>query len=75
MRLDIPSQTMVRKLKPLLKDVTRWRDADMVERWVASAWLLTEKHFHKIDGHKDLWALSTILGRPSQASASKEKVA
>ncbi len=27
--------------------VTRWRDADMVERWVSSAWLLTEKHFHK----------------------------
>jgi hypothetical protein len=46
----------------------------MVERWVASAWLLTEKHFRKIDGHKDLWALSTILGRPSQASASKEQV-
>ena len=56
-------------------NVTRWRDADMVERWVASAWLLTKKHFRKIDGHKDLWALSTILGRPSQASASKEKVA
>jgi len=23
-------------------NVTRWRDAGMVERWVASAWLLTE---------------------------------
>ena len=55
--------------------VTRWRDADMVQRWVASAWLLTEQHFRKIDGHKDLWALATILGRPSQASASKEQVA
>jgi putative transposase len=56
-------------------NVTRWRDAGMVERWVASAWLLTEKHFRKIDGHQDLWALSTILGRPSQASASQEQVA
>ena len=56
-------------------NVTRWRDADMVQRWVASAWLLTEQHFRKIDGHKDLWALATILGRPSQASASKEQVA
>ena len=53
----------------------RWRDADMVERWVASAWLLTQKHFRKVDGHKDLRALATILGRQSQDSASKEKVA
>jgi hypothetical protein len=46
----------------------------MVERWVASAWLLTEKHFRKIDGHRDLWALATILGR-QPAQQSKEKVA
>lgn len=56
-------------------NVTRWRDQDMVERWVASAWLLTEKHFRKIDGHRDLWALATILGREPQAQTSKEKVA
>ncbi len=35
---------------------------EMVERWVASAWLLKEKNFRKIDGHRDLWALATILG-------------
>lgn len=35
----------------------------MVERWVASAWLLTEKHFRRIDGHADLWALAATLGR------------
>ena len=43
-------------------NVTRWRDREMVERWVASAWLLKEKNFRKIDGHRDLWALATILG-------------
>jgi len=55
-------------------NVTRWRDADMVERWVASAWLLTEKHFRKIDGCKDLWALAVILGR-EQRTSKAEKVA
>jgi len=44
-------------------NVTRWRDRGMVERWIASAWLLKEKNFRKIDGHRDLWALATILGR------------
>ena len=58
-------------------NVTRWRDADMVQRWVASAWLLTEEHFRRIDGHANLWSLAAILGRDIQPDAqpSNEKVA
>ena len=56
------------------RNVCRWRDADMAERWAASAWLLTEKHFRRIDGHQELWTLAAILGRESFA-AKKEKVA
>ena len=54
--------------------VTRWRSQDMVERWVASAWLLTERHFRKVTGHRDLWALAGILGRETnlQKSICKE---
>jgi putative transposase len=58
------------------RNVTRWRDADMAHRWVASAWVLTEKHFRRIDGHTHLWALATILGREvASQQTSKEKVA
>jgi putative transposase len=59
-------------------NVTRWRDADMVERWVASAWLLTERHFHRGQGYEDLWALAAILGRgvsDQRAVSKKGKVA
>jgi putative transposase len=59
-------------------NVTRWRDADMVQRWVASAWLITEKHFRRIDGHKHLWALAAILGRETEKKKSvseEQKVA
>jgi putative transposase len=56
------------------RNVCRWRDADMAERWAASAWLLTEKHFRRIDGHQELWTLAAILGRDSCA-AKKENVA
>jgi putative transposase len=56
------------------RNVCRWRDADMAERWAASAWLLTEKHFRRIDGHQELWTLAAILGRAS-STAKKEKVA
>jgi transposase-like protein len=56
------------------RNVCRWRDADMAERWAASAWLLTEKHFRRIDGHQELWALAALLGREVSAT-KKEKVA
>ena len=41
--------------------VTRWRDADLVLRWVASAFLATENNFRKISGYQDLWMLKAIL--------------
>jgi len=56
------------------RNVCRWRDVDMVERWAASAWLLTEKNFRRIDGHKDLWALAALLGREISTSKN-ERVA
>jgi transposase-like protein len=56
------------------RNVCRWRDADMAERWVASAWLLTEQHFRRIDGHQELWTLAALLDRDTSA-AKKEKVA
>ena len=55
-------------------NVTRWRNGEMVQRWVASAWLLTEKHFRKVIGHRDFWALAVILGREQKPTVS-EKVA
>ena len=52
-------------------NVTRWRDAAMVERWVASAWLLTEKRFGKLSdsGTSGLSPSSSAEKRlpPSQA--------
>lgn len=63
-------------VKKKTANVTRWRDADMAERWVASAWLLTEKRFRRIDGHPDLWALAAILGRDSvPRPAAQQRVA
>lgn len=56
-------------------NVTRWRDAAMVERWVASAWLLTEKNFRKVVGFRDFWALSVILGREENPNLAGQKVA
>ena len=59
-------------------DAKYWRDQKSVERWVASAWSLTENRFRNISnisGHRDLWALATILGRKTETEIWQEKVA
>ncbi len=41
--------------------ICRWRDGPMVLRWAAAAFLMTEKHFRKIQGYRDLWMLKAAL--------------
>jgi len=53
--------------------VCRWRDGKMVLRWAAAALLMTEQHFRRIMGYRDLWMLKAALGRNEERS--NEKVA
>jgi putative transposase len=48
--------------------VSRWRDADMVMRWMALAYLEAEKCFRRIQGYRHLWILGVALGRPKTTS-------
>ena len=41
--------------------ICHWRDGAMVQRWVAASFLVTEKSFRRIMGHRDLWMLEAIL--------------
>jgi putative transposase len=50
--------------------VTHWQNGKMVLRWMASAFLRTEKRFNRIMGHRDLWALEAILN-PSATATQK----
>ena len=54
--------------------VCRWRDSAMAKRWMAAAFLATEKNFRKIMGYRDLWALDAIL-HGSKSAARREAVA
>jgi putative transposase len=49
--------------------VTHWQNGNMVLRWMAAAFLRTEKRFNKIMGYRDLWALEAILNPAQHASA------
>ena len=48
--------------------VTRWQNGKMVLRWMASAFLRTERRFKRIMGHRDLWALEAILNPAATAN-------
>ncbi len=52
--------------------VSRWKDGKMVQRWVASSFLATEKSFRRIMGDKDLWALKAILDEKVEKDMSQQ---
>ena len=52
--------------------VTHWQNGKMVIRWMASAFIRTEKRFNKIMGYRDLWTLEAIL---NDAQPTKGQVA
>jgi putative transposase len=56
-------------------NVSRWRDGEMVLRWVAGAYLLTEKSFRKIAGYENLWTLAEALGWQKKSVTLQEKFA
>lgn len=41
--------------------VTKWQNGSMDRRWMASAFLRTEKNFRRIMGYRELWTLEAIL--------------
>lgn len=51
------------RFRAIARNVTRWRDGEMIERWAAVAFLEAEKGWRKIHGHRDLWILRKALGR------------
>ena len=48
--------------------VTHWQNGKMVIRWLASAFIRTEKSFNKIMGYRDLWTLEAILNNVQPAT-------
>lgn len=57
------------------RNVKRWRDGAMVMRWMAAAYLDTEKHFRRIMGYQDLWMLDAALKDFDQRDLDSRKEA
>jgi putative transposase len=56
-----PIESMISIARTTNRNVTRWRDGQMVLRWTAAGMLNAERSFRRIKGHKQMPQLVTAL--------------
>jgi len=54
-------ESMISIGRTTMRNVKRWRDAKMIERWTAAGMLEAEKRFYRVQGHADIPALKAAL--------------
>ena len=57
------------------RNVKRWRDGSMIQRWVSAALLEAEKHFRRVRGYRDMPHLISALDALSPHLTEESKVA
>jgi putative transposase len=55
-------ESMISIGRTTMRNVKRWRDAKMIERWTAAGMLEAEKRFYRVQGYRDIPALKAALG-------------
>lgn len=58
-----PIESMISIARTTNRNVTRWRDGQMVLRWTAAGMLNAERSFRRIKGYKQMPQLVTALRR------------
>jgi hypothetical protein len=72
-----PVESMISIARTTNRNVTRWRDGQMVLRWTAAGMLNAERSFRRIKGYKQMPDLVAALHRhahPNQASPTETVV-
>jgi len=67
----VPSRTNFIANFKETRRVTHWQNGKMVIRWLASAFIRTEKRFKMIMGYRDLWTLEAILNDAQPRASAK----
>lgn len=65
-------ENLIGSARTLGQRVKRWRDARMIIRWIATACLEAEKHFHRVRGHQGLKVLVDALRAHDQPPIADE---
>jgi putative transposase len=69
-----PVESMISIARTTNRNVTRWRDGQMVLRWTAAGMLNAERSFRRIKGHKQMPQLIDALRRHAHPNTGTEAV-
>jgi putative transposase len=61
-----PVESMLSVARSTARNVKRWRDGQMVRRWVAAGMLNAERSFRRVKGHADMPVLVAALARHAE---------
>jgi putative transposase len=61
-----PVESTLSIARTTCRNVKRWRDGQMVCRWMAAGMLNAERGFRRLKGYKDMPALVAALARHAQ---------
>ena len=61
-----PVESMISVARSTARNVKRWRDGEMVRRWVAAGMLNAQRSFRRIKGHADMPVLVAALARHAE---------
>ena len=67
-----PIESMISIARTTNRNVTRWRDGQMVLRWTAAGMLNAERSFRRIKGHKQMPQLVTALHRHAHPETAED---
>src|SRR4029079_12712578 len=67
-----PVESMISIARATNRNVTRWRDGQMVLRWTAAGMLNAERYFRRIKGHKQMPQLVTPLHRHAHPKTAED---
>ena len=67
-----PIESMISIARTTNRNVTRWRDGQMVLRWTAAGMLNAERSFRRIKGHKQMPQLVDALHRHAHPKTAQD---
>lgn len=70
-----PIESMIEIVRRTQRNVKRWRDGDMRQRWTAAGMLEAERQFRRVKGYRQLPSLVTALERELNPTAEVAMVA
>lgn len=68
-------ENMNGSLRPIARNVKRWKDEKMIRRWVALGIAEAQRGFRRVKGHRDMPSLVVALRPVAKTAADNKKVA